>query len=347
MKATKEKNLNLVDHVHRIGYHFRSYIVDQAALALGGLNANHHHDTVTKISQRPDEIPESQEEINKQADAAIRDLYPRIPNTDREMIIQHAFQKGAVFHGKPVVGLQSDLTLSRRVQLAVSAHIRHQHTRYDHLLRETDWAKARKTVEGLCLDILLKWRGDEETGRDQLDEILREVVVISDSESESDSSDEEDGASLEEDDETIERGTSIGAQHSTTLPRRPVSNTLSLDIAQEPRAPTDALRTRRKTKAKLSKNARMARRGFRRYQAWEEAQKRRQELSQDTGSSLGGVSRQAMRRQDPIAQPVTENHYMLPERQLNFRDQLHESSHIHKRTEQQWPFEVSYLFHVV
>lgn len=38
-------------------------------------------------------IPESQAEINKQADAAIRDLFPRIPNTDRESIIQHAFQK--------------------------------------------------------------------------------------------------------------------------------------------------------------------------------------------------------------------------------------------------------------
>lgn len=38
-------------------------------------------------------IPESQDEINKQADAAIRDLFPRIPNTDRQMIIEHAFQK--------------------------------------------------------------------------------------------------------------------------------------------------------------------------------------------------------------------------------------------------------------
>ena len=38
-------------------------------------------------------IPETQEEINKQADAAIRDLFPRIPNTDRTMIIEHAFKK--------------------------------------------------------------------------------------------------------------------------------------------------------------------------------------------------------------------------------------------------------------
>jgi hypothetical protein len=47
-------------------------------------------------------IPESQEEINKQADAAIRDLFPRVPNTDRIQIIEHAFKKvtsnASMFH---------------------------------------------------------------------------------------------------------------------------------------------------------------------------------------------------------------------------------------------------------
>jgi len=47
----------------------------------------------TNSGSKPDPIPESQSEINKQADAAIRDLFPRIPNTDREMIVRHAFQK--------------------------------------------------------------------------------------------------------------------------------------------------------------------------------------------------------------------------------------------------------------
>jgi len=41
----------------------------------------------------PEPIPERQEDINKQADAAIRDLFPRIPHTDRQMVIQHAFDK--------------------------------------------------------------------------------------------------------------------------------------------------------------------------------------------------------------------------------------------------------------
>lgn len=147
-----------------------------------------------------DPIPDDQDEINKQADAAIRDLFPRIPNTDREVIIRHAFQKGAVFNGKPVVGLQKELTLSRRVQLAVIAHIRHTHTRYDLLLRETTWEHARKTVEPLTLDILVKWRGDEETGRDQLDEVLREIVILDDS-------DDEEGDDDEDEEETEEENT--------------------------------------------------------------------------------------------------------------------------------------------
>jgi len=46
-------------------------------------------------------------------------------------------------------------------------------------------------VEPVCLDFIAKWRGDEETGRDQLDEILREVIVISDSESDDESGEEE------------------------------------------------------------------------------------------------------------------------------------------------------------
>src|SRR5450432_2658834 len=108
-------------------------------------------------------------------------------------------RQGAVFKKKKVVGLQADLTLSRRVQLAVVAHIRHAHTRYDLLLRETFWQNARRTVEPLCLDILVKWRGDEETGRDQLDEILREIVVIDDSDEDDDDESESEEGEIEED----------------------------------------------------------------------------------------------------------------------------------------------------
>ncbi|OAA67241.1 hypothetical protein SPI_01817 [Niveomyces insectorum RCEF 264] len=165
-------------------------IVEQAREAIGDSDDSREGRVAPGL---PEPIPETQEEINEQADKAIRDLFPRIPNTDRQLIIEHSFKKGASKKGEPLVGLARGITLSRRVQLAVLAHIRHTHTRYDQLLRETSYANARKAVESLCLDILVKWRGDEETGRDQLDEILREVIVISDTESEDEDAEEEDG----------------------------------------------------------------------------------------------------------------------------------------------------------
>lgn len=77
------------DHVFRIGYHFREVIVDEARETVG-------ETTISNKIYNPNEvepIPDSQDEINKQADAAIRDLFPRIPNTDRQMVIDHAFRK--------------------------------------------------------------------------------------------------------------------------------------------------------------------------------------------------------------------------------------------------------------
>jgi len=127
--------------------------------------------------------------------------------------------KGNVFNGAPVVGLQADIPLSRRVQLAVLAHIRHTHTRYDLLLRETSWENARKVVEPICLDFIIKWRGDEETGRDQISEILREIVVISDSEDSSDDSlddDDDDDDENDEDDDDYDYDSSDEGEVSST-----------------------------------------------------------------------------------------------------------------------------------
>ena len=280
VQNTKEQNHNLFDHIHRIGFHFRSYIVDQAASTLGGLQAV-TGDGQPIVANSGDEIPETQEEINKQADAALRDLFPRIPNTDREMIIQHAFQKGAIFQGKPVVGLQPELTLSRRVQLAANAHIRHNHTRYDKLLHETDYLNARRVVEPLCLDFIMKWRGDEETGRDQLDELLREVVVIPDSDEESE---EEEESASDDDEVQFLREVVHAAPHrqGTNPPRH--GNRFHVD---DPRRNEEdegnayseiATRTRSKTNNKQARGRKdkQARRGFKRYQAWEDAQKRQQ-----------------------------------------------------------------------
>jgi hypothetical protein len=177
---------------------------------------------------------------------------------------------------KPV-GLVTDIPLSRRVQLAVLAHIRHNHTRYDELLKETTWQNARKVVEALCLDILVKWRGDEETGRDQLDEILREVVVISDSEEEDSDSDEE------TDDSSIEDANAFGNRPpdmlSRSLPERhevmPQSLPFPIQYPQESVPQTLAEPLHGNTNLIHSRApGRREHRGFRRYRAWEEAIRR-------------------------------------------------------------------------
>ncbi|CZR53287.1 uncharacterized protein PAC_03165 [Phialocephala subalpina] len=309
----KEENSKISEHIHRTGYHFREMIVEEARDIIG-------ETVISKPAARPgfiEPIPESQDEINREADGAIRDLFPRIPNTDRTMIIEHAFKKGAMFHGEPTVGLQTNIPLSRRVQLAVLAHIRHTHTRYDKLLRETSWMNARKAVEPVCLDVLVKWRGDEETGRDQMDEILREVVIITDSENESDSS--------EDDDSSDEEGevTSASSPEAPSLPvsrneQRPMPPSIQPIPSAGPRTSRVPGRNNNgaissRTRSKVNPNPqKKAQRGFKRYQAaWEDAVHRRQERPA-SGPNLASTPFEdpAVRRtQNPVASPV----YSMPQ----------------------------------
>lgn len=209
----------------------------------------------------------------------------------------------------PPVGLASDITLSRRVQLAVLAHIRHNHTRYDQLLRETTYVNARKAVESLCLDILVKWRGDEETGRDQLDEILCEVIVISDSES--DESDDEDDEAEEAEEE--EDGSAASSAVSSVDGGAPLGGLMVAESAPTPTLATDpsyreGLRAKhapRKVAKPSRKDRRAAKwhqRGFGRYQAardqaWHQAVERQRF---DTHASMPSAA--------PVASERLDNH---------------------------------------
>lgn len=168
------------------------------------------------------------------------------------------------------------------------AHIRHKFTRYDELLTETNYASARKAVEPECLKKLIQWRGDEETGRDQLDEILREVVVISDSEDDSDADDgdaeddDDDGDDEEEEDSESTRDSSApepapGKSREPPIPAtnlQELSNQSNPTIATHSRPPNDRSsrpvqkRESRRLAAKAAKRERRAAkrtRGFHRY----------------------------------------------------------------------------------
>ncbi|RDW82093.1 hypothetical protein BP6252_03205 [Coleophoma cylindrospora] len=274
VSSKSEDGSGVYDHVDRIGYHFRESIVEEAR-ELVGQNVSRRNNWNVEA------IPESQEEINKQTDAAIRDIFPRIPNTDRQQIIEHGFQKGKKFQGREMIGLQPGIPLARRVQLAVLAHIRHTHTRYDMLLRETSWENARRAVEPVCLDFILKWRGDEETGRDQMDEILREVVVITDSENDNSEGEEDDGSTDEEGEVSDGRSQERLSRPESTDSALAVPSTVLADIPQDQRgfAQVTGRRLRhRATRDRPAAAEKKAQRGFARYQAaYEGAMSRRQE----------------------------------------------------------------------
>lgn len=180
----------------------------------------------------------------------------------------------------------SDLPLHRRVQLAVLAHIRHTHTRYDHLLKEADWHIARKAVEKTCLDILVKWRGDEETGRDQLDDILREVVVISDDSDDSEDSQDSDSDSDQDEEDYSDSSVPDNAVDPANQVAKP-RNLAFVHKSQPKRRRQRKARKRQRSKQPGSDHAnpkpntasKKDKRGFKRYEAaqatmtrrWEEA----------------------------------------------------------------------------
>lgn len=136
-----------------------------------------------KISQKGEvvlnENVRDQVTINTEAKEIIRDLFPKIPDNDLFSIIKTAFQLG-----QNKVGTADEIPLVRRAQLSVVAHIRHTYTNYDRLLRQVNYNDARHAVEKETLVKLVEWRGDENDKSDEsrkaVDDIVREVVVLSD-----------------------------------------------------------------------------------------------------------------------------------------------------------------------
>jgi hypothetical protein len=72
------------------------------------------------------------------------------------------------------------LSLARRVQLAVVAHIRHVYTDYDKLLKTGSWHEARHEVEHISLAKLKEWRDETGEKSNETEEAFREVIVIDD-----------------------------------------------------------------------------------------------------------------------------------------------------------------------
>lgn len=178
-------------HVHRIGYHFRADIVEEACANLGYTLFHGEYVTEAELQRKhqqnrwartlagyninyrfdPNQHREDPEKVRK----AITELFPKIPEEDLDAIVKHAWEEGT-----NRVGNVTNMALSRRVQLATIARIRHKHTDYDILLSTFGWKEARSMVEIPCLEVLIKWRGENDDDDEGLEEIVRETIVIDD-----------------------------------------------------------------------------------------------------------------------------------------------------------------------
>ena len=82
------------------------------------------------------------------------------------------------------VGNAKELSLARRVQLAVVAHIRHTYTDYDKMLKTGSWMEARQKVEHVSLAKLKEWRDETGEQSNEIEDTFREVIVLDDDEDE-------------------------------------------------------------------------------------------------------------------------------------------------------------------
>lgn len=187
------------------------------------------------------------------------------------------------FHqGQRKVGTAVELPLARRAQLAVVAHIRHVYTDYDKLLKSTSFQEARRSVEELTLEKLVQWRGDDESGIPELEDVFREVIVISD-----DEEDDMDESDTHGDNPVRpkDRDVSVEILSSQILEDKAEANTdngtnhivspLPIRVGQRALFSDYGFDSRPVHKASLK--PKIDRRGFSRYQVWGRAQDRYRE----------------------------------------------------------------------
>jgi hypothetical protein len=88
---------------------------------------------------------------------AILKEYPGCPPAEAEQIAQHACKKHSGRVGRSAMAKEFE---PKAIRLAVAAHIRHAHTRYDELLMELgDRDAARREVFSKVEELLDIWHG--------------------------------------------------------------------------------------------------------------------------------------------------------------------------------------------
>ncbi|PKY00949.1 hypothetical protein P168DRAFT_330241 [Aspergillus campestris IBT 28561] len=292
---------NLSQHVHRIGYHFPSAVVASVCMDLGlyltsmgkaipfqGFgDVKRHARNLSGISQMT---------IDSEATDVLRDLFPNIPDHDLNQIIKTAFQKG-----QRKVGTAVELPLARRAQLAVVAHIRHIYTDYDRLLKTTSFHEARSLVEESTLAKLVEWRGDDENGKTVLEDVFREVIVISDDEE----SEAEEALRSDDRDYSVEVVSSHPrAEELRTKSVNYATHTQESQLDLQEDEPPPGYRF----VPEISRKDRIDRRGFSRYQAWDRAINRYRGIANEASQRRVGNGPTGPRRPlDPVQEHARGN----------------------------------------
>lgn len=299
---------NLSQHVHRIGFHFPSAVVATVCMNLGlSLTAAGRVVPVHGVGGhiRSDSQELSQIEINTEARDALRDLFPNIPDNDLNQIIKTAFQKvrGSTIsktckwayprmlsqeQGQQKVGTALELPLARRAQLAVVAHIRHVYTNYDRLLKMTSFHEARSLVEDSTLAKLVAWRGDDENGKTVLEDVFREVIVISDDDDDTESDEDENGPPSTKRDHSVEYVSSRA--RAVELPTKQIDFADPASRAPIRELSEDEAPSGFRVIPQVPKRNKVDRRGFSRYQAWDRAINRYRDFANATDTRLYGSS---------------------------------------------------------
>lgn len=166
------------------------------------------------------------------------------------------------------------------------AHIRHLYTDYDRLLKQKSFHEARSEVEQVTLAKVIAWRGDDENGQTALEDVFREVIVISDDD---DSETEEEGlVPAGTRDHSVEILSSNAQTHKIqTQPISAVHVTTQDPLREQSEEAPPGFRIVTRVPARNAIN----RRGFNRYQAWNRALNRyRAEASGAQQVPIGGVT---------------------------------------------------------
>lgn len=201
------------------------------------------------------------------------------------------------------------------------------YTDYDTLLKKTSFQEARRQVEEATLEKLVQWRGDDENGSSELEDVFREVIVIDDEDDDEPDEDQEKKSTSTDRESSVEVvSASAAADHLETRP-------INMQSAQEDDKDASEEEAHQRISVvqgpmTRSEDPKVDRRGFSRYRAWDRAMNRyRERISTSRRTEMESLSsnqRAYMPSQGPrfeadrrVLEPIQDDDYqILPARHI-------------------------------